>query len=230
MTTRGERSTVASRLDYSAMIVIAVFLFSTPRADAAVIDFGTSVIEDFNPGDVYGEDGFAFLVVSGTTFAILGDDGNPASGLAAGFPFPVGIGDTISVTRQGGGLFTFDAFDFASISELLSSHAVNLFGRVNGVQTEQRLGVASVTEVFLTSDPLFLNPIDELLIVGAAQANVALILVSCNSDSHNKSCMRDGRPLSKSGDAGEDLVGRLGPHKRLGVLIMDVEERPDRAL
>ena len=55
-------------------------------------------------------------------------------------------------------------------------------------------------------------------------------LVSWNSDSHNKSCVRGDRPLGKSGDARQDVVGRLGPHKGLRVLIMDGEELPDRAL
>jgi hypothetical protein len=173
MTNRGERSTVASRLGYIAMIVIAVFVLSTPRAEAAVIDFGTFEDLIFDPAEIYAEDGFEFLVVSGTTWRIINDKGNPPSELIVSAN-PVRPGDRISITRQGGGLFTFDAFDFAG--DPIGSAVVNLFGLVSGVQTEQLLNVFSETTMFVTSDPLFVNPIDELLIVAVGPDFVPLEL------------------------------------------------------
>ncbi len=57
------------------------------------------------------------------------------------------------------------------------------------------------------------------------------LLVSCNSDSHNKSLRVSGdSPLSKPRDAREDLVRGLRPDERLGFLIVDVEEIANGAL
>jgi len=56
-------------------------------------------------------------------------------------------------------------------------------------------------------------------------------LVSCNSDSHNKSArVRGGGALSKSGNARQDLVRVLAPHEGLGLFVADVDELPDGAL
>ena len=35
------------------------------------------------------------------------------------------------------------------------------------------------------------------------------------------------RPLRESSDAGEDFIGRLGPHKRFAGLVVCVDEGPD---
>src|SRR6202008_2750495 len=56
-------------------------------------------------------------------------------------------------------------------------------------------------------------------------------LVSCNSDSLNKSAdMDSGRPLGKPRDAGENLVGGLGPHEGSALFVASLDKLPDRAL
>ena len=54
-------------------------------------------------------------------------------------------------------------------------------------------------------------------------------LVSCNSDSRDKSVgMGRVRSLGEPSNARENLVGGFGPHEGLGVLVMALEKRPDR--
>ena len=56
-------------------------------------------------------------------------------------------------------------------------------------------------------------------------------LVSCNSDSHDKSPRVCGEgPLRKTSDAGEDVVRALGPHERLGRFVAHVDEVPNGPL
>src|SRR5215203_742340 len=63
-------------------------------------------------------------------------------------------------------------------------------------------------------------------------ANTLILgLVSCNSDSLNKSAyMSCGRALGEARDARQDLVGAFGPHERRGLLVADVDEFPDSTL
>jgi hypothetical protein len=93
-----------------------------------------------------------FLVVSGFQWGIFDDAGNPPSDLEAGVNGAIGIGDTISITRNGGGFFRFDAFDFAC-----SATADPMFG---AAINELRLVGASQTSVFLRLDNFVLNPTD----------------------------------------------------------------------
>jgi hypothetical protein len=163
-------------LKYLAATVIAASLLVTaPFARAVTIDFGSTDIGNFLPTDTYTEDNFQFTVVSGGQWGIVDFNGNPPSGLVVGISGPVGSGDTISVMQIGGGLFTFTALDFASRTGA-QTDGVDLIGLVSGVQTQIFPNLTSNTTTFLTLNPLFLTPIDELRIVGASQGSTALIL------------------------------------------------------
>ena len=57
------------------------------------------------------------------------------------------------------------------------------------------------------------------------------LLVPCISDSHHKSAgMRGDGAVGESGDARQDVVGRLGPDQGLRVCIVDVKKLADGAL
>jgi hypothetical protein len=173
MANRGERSTIGSRLRYIAMIVTAVVVFSTSRADAAVIDFGTFVDQTLRPVR-------STLKMASSSLSSL-ERHSEFWVRSLEIPSALVVASVSASNwrhnldhKQGGGLFTFDAFDFASFTGI-PPDAVNLIGLVNGVQAEQLLGVSSNLSAFVTSDP-FLNPIDELRIVGTAQGGQTLTL------------------------------------------------------
>ena len=67
------------------------------------LDFGNPDNYDFDPGEVYTEDGFSLSVVTGTRWGVIPAAGNQPSALFAGLTFPIEIGDTISIKRNGGG-------------------------------------------------------------------------------------------------------------------------------
>jgi len=156
------------------LLAAALLLAPQTASHAAIVDFGNTVNNPFSPTETYTEDGFQFTVISGAVWGIQSNVGNPPSGLAAGNSGPIAIGDTISVTRIGGGLFTFTAVDYASFSGSLSD-GVNLVGFVGNVQTEIFSNLNSQAG-FQTLNPLFANPIDELRIIGASQGNTDLNL------------------------------------------------------
>lgn len=160
----------------AAAVIATSLLCIAPFTRAVTIDFGNTNDVPFSPTETYIEDNFQFSVVSGNRWAIVNTVGNPPAALVVGSGGAIGIGDTISVMQIGGGLFTFTALDFASAGSGSQSDGVDLIGFVNGVQTHIFPNLTSSSTTFQTLDPLFLTPIDELRIVGASQAQAALLL------------------------------------------------------
>jgi len=162
---------------YLACAILAASLLLGPQSTthAAIIDFGNASDLPFASPDTYTEDGFRFTAVSGSQWQLATNAGNPPSGLSAGASNAIGIGDVISVARVGGGLFTFAAVDYASFAST-NSDGVNLIGLVNNVQTAIFNNLTSAQIGFLTLNPNFASPIDELRIVGASQGDASLTL------------------------------------------------------
>lgn len=161
---------------FAAAAFAASLLFVAPTlARGAVIDFGTTPNTKLPPGSTYVEDGFQLTSVSGSRWAIYAALGHPGSALIAGDTGSIGVGDTISIVRVGGGLFTFDAVDFASFLSG-QSDAVNLVGLVGGSQTQLFSNLTSSIQTYQTLAPRFGAAIDELRIVGAAPHSTSLDL------------------------------------------------------
>jgi hypothetical protein len=159
-----------------AAIGAAVAILAAPAtAGAAIVDFGIYSDNAFDPGETYSEDGFTFTVVSGVEWGIQTNGGNPPSSLHAGNGGAIGVGDTISITQDGGGLFTFDSFDYASFS-FNQSDDVTFIGLVNGVQAQSLANLFSSTTTWATLNSVFGAPIDELRIVGSSQHTATLML------------------------------------------------------
>ena len=119
-----------------ALVGLSLFGMLGTAAEAVTIDFGAADIPAYGVSStVYTEDGFDFTILSGAEWGISNVSGNPGAALVAGYSAAVGIGDTISVKRVAGGLFTFDSFDFHSFLDGLLSDTVNLLGLVSGSQT-----------------------------------------------------------------------------------------------
>ena len=156
------------RVWVSAIAVALACVICPASVTAATISFGSVINPDFDPGETYSEDGFTFSVLTGVQWGLFDDSGNPPSDLEAGVDDPIGVGDTISITRNGGGFFRFDAFDFASFGPVLSD-GVSFVGLVNGIQTEILAEVTSCTTDWVTGNPLFGAAITELSLVGASQ-------------------------------------------------------------
>jgi len=163
------------RFATGALLAAVLYATVSAGAHAAIIDFGNADDFPFASPDTYTEDGFRFTAVSGSQWELTPVAGNPSSALAVGASDAIGIGDVISVARVGGGLFTFTAVDYASFFGSFTD-GVNLIGLVNNVQTVIFNNLTSAQVGFLTLNPNFGAPIDELRIVGASQGNTSLIL------------------------------------------------------
>ncbi|MEQ8936268.1 MAG: VPLPA-CTERM sorting domain-containing protein [Amphiplicatus sp.] len=166
-------------MKYLATSALAAgFSLAANVASAApvTIDFGNVLESNFDPGETHVEDGFTFSVVSGIEFSIVTNEGNPPSALVVGTDKAVGIGDTISIMKNNGGLFFFDAVDFASGIDGRITDAVDLIGFRNGVMVESFLDLVSDAEGFVTLSPAFVMAIDELRIVGSGAGEFFLIL------------------------------------------------------
>ena len=141
---------------------------------AATIDFGSVANVDFTPGETYTEDGFTLSVLSGANWGIFFATGNPGSGLIAGTFDRIAVGDVLSITRNGGGFFTFESFDFGAPGQS-TTDGVDFVGSVNGVQTEILANVFTGMN-YRTGNPMFGGSINELRIVGASQMDTGLML------------------------------------------------------
>jgi hypothetical protein len=135
----------------------------TGRAD--IITFDSLNLQPFTGSETEGA--FTYKVVSGSVWQIVNNFGNPASALSTGGTPPT-PGDEIDFVLTGGGLFTFDSFDYAAFIGGLASDTVNLIGEVGGVQTQELSGVGSSTGSFQTLSPGFSAPIDTLRIIIAS--------------------------------------------------------------
>lgn len=115
-------------------------------------------------GQGHTEGRFNIRVESGESFAI--GSGNPGKGLVVGPASPVVPGDTLVITHVDGHPFKFHSFDlYAPYGS--PSDAVDIIGRLNGVQTEILAGVSTSSHEWATRPSGFNGYIDELRIVGA---------------------------------------------------------------
>ncbi|PKG99377.1 hypothetical protein [Paraglaciecola sp. MB-3u-78] len=106
--------------------IICTVLLSTfaSTAGAVIIDFESALTFP------YTEDGFLFQQTAGSSFSFSAN-GNPSTSFDGGSVIP-NIGDTVTVTQIGGGLFTFDSFDAASFVDNFSTTRFDFFGIVAG--------------------------------------------------------------------------------------------------
>jgi len=155
--------------------MIAGALLSASVANAATITFGNTVNDPFLPTETYVEQGFQFTVVSGSQWEISSVVGNPPSALSEGAGAAGSIGNTISVVRVGGGLFTFASVDFSSWAGALSD-GVDLIGLVGGNPIQSLTGLDSSQFAFQTQNSGFTLPIDELRITISSIGDFGLSL------------------------------------------------------
>src|SRR5262249_17570969 len=101
---------IMKRLAFLAVVAClgGCALGGTARADT--ITFGTTEVFPITGSPTEGA--FTYTVVSGGAWTIVGDDGNPPASLTTGLGTP-SPGDEIDFFLTGGGLFTFDSFDFS---------------------------------------------------------------------------------------------------------------------
>ena len=121
------------------------------------------------------EAGLTKTHVSGGAF---GNDGagNPGDALWVGCANAPSIGDTLSISLDGGGLFSFVGFDFRSNTSI-QSDPIDFLGRVSGGQTEVYANVSSTSPTFIDDvDPLFGAAIDELLVVVSGAGTASLLI------------------------------------------------------
>ena len=105
--------------------------------------------------------------MSGDAFAVYYHE------LAVGYGNPVGIGDTLSIVANSGGLFTFDSVGYRGWGGHFSD-GIDIYGLVDGGRTES-LSIYSSSEIYVTQLG-FGSGIDELQIVGASQGDRELLL------------------------------------------------------
>ncbi|MEM8800024.1 MAG: PEP-CTERM sorting domain-containing protein [Pseudomonadota bacterium] len=137
--------------------------------DEAAIPVGGSVIED----------GFALTVESGLTFGTT-TVGNPAGALAIGLSFPVGIGDTLSLSALDGSRFSLDALEFGAFAGAVFpdgtfSDGVDIFAVDGGVST---LIFGDLATSSIAFQPLDLSSglVDEIQFVGSSVGESSLLL------------------------------------------------------
>jgi hypothetical protein len=103
----------------------------TPTPTAVTVTF-TDLPNEF-PISLHVESGMAFVGGSANTFSIRSEQGNPGSRVGTAFPFDSSPG--LIFTVDGGGLFTFDEYDFASYSVSgQQSDTVEFAGLLSGLQ------------------------------------------------------------------------------------------------
>lgn len=164
---------MAARLPTRVIVSFAV-LAAAGHGYAATIDFETFPTGQFTTGTSVVEAGFQVTSQSGNEFYI-NTNGNPGQQLSIGSAGPVGAGDTIRITREGGGTFTFESFDLRSWIAS-NSDAIDLVGLVSGTQTQILANVFTNNNAWTTQASGFTAAIDELRIVGAqAQATTLLL-------------------------------------------------------
>lgn len=114
------------------------------------------------------EDGMRYKTTD--NFVVRSFVGNPPSGLI-GSPI---TNQSFIITKDGGGNFTFDRYDFASFAPGQQSDTWEFRGLLNGVQ--QFAFLASTSMTFVTRTVNLSNPIDELeisVVSGSVAAAVA---------------------------------------------------------
>jgi hypothetical protein len=150
--------------------IICTVLLSTfaSTAGAVIIDFESALTFP------YTEDGFLFQQTAGSSFSFSAN-GNPSTSFDGGSVIP-NIGDTVTVTQIGGGLFTFDSFDAASFVDNFSTTRFDFFGIVAGSQTELFADFSLNDSTWANFTPLFAAAIDTLFISVDQQGSTALAM------------------------------------------------------
>ena len=156
---------------------IAALFASTASANATTIDFGDYNDTNFGNGDTYSEDGYTFTHDSGDEFAITAWPGDVyGSSLFVGYSAQAEPGDTISIKRSNGELFTFDSVQYRSGLNGSISEGMKLVGLVEGVAVFTISNLQSSSNVWDTLDSELRNFIDELQIVSVSQGVGELLL------------------------------------------------------
>src|SRR5262245_46222712 len=91
---------------------LALLLCGVGQAKADTITFGTQSVVPLTGSHTEGA--FTYDVVSGGQWGLLSGVGNPPASLSTGATNSPSPGDRIDFFRTGGGLFTFDSFDWAT--------------------------------------------------------------------------------------------------------------------
>jgi hypothetical protein len=153
---------------------LATATLAPPAAQATTLTFGTS-FTFLGAGFSYSEGGYTFTGLGGSRFAIE-EFGNPIASLIVGLNEPITPSDILSITRDDGGAFTLDRFDYAS-TDLNLSDAVTFLFFLDNVQ------VGSIADFFATTNvwtvghvPAFFGTVDEIRLVGAIPGDTAMLI------------------------------------------------------
>jgi hypothetical protein len=141
---------------------------------AGMITFGTQNIGPPLTGS-HSEGAFTYKVISGSQWEIIAGPGNPGSELDSGSISP-SSGDEIDFYLTGGGLFTFDSFDYRKFGGTLTGDTANFIGEVGGVQTQELSDFGASSTTWQTKSLGFSAPIDLLRIVIATPGKTDLEL------------------------------------------------------
>lgn len=149
------------RKTLTALVLLGASIALPFSASADVITFGNTQVIPLTGTTTEGA--FTYEVISGSQWGLQTNFGNPPGVLSTGPQAAPNIGDRIDFYLTGGGLFTFDQFDFGGFANA-TSDGVNFIGSVNFVVTHTLLGIVSTSSTFQTMAG-FGGPIDRLSII-----------------------------------------------------------------
>lgn len=136
---------------------------SSIGASATTITFGDANIDRLDLAGSITESGFQYQVVIGTGWELQTDFGNPGAALTTFYnDESAALDDFVSITRSGGGAFTFDSVDFRTITSEDSDHI-----KISGLRNGSLVGALALTTpstVFTTVASTFGGPVDKLFI------------------------------------------------------------------
>ena len=171
MLKRLSSASAIGRNQFGFLLLASALLFAA-RAQALTVTF-TDLPNEFPIGP-HVESGIAFVGGSVDTFALSGGEGNPPSGVTTAFPFDSSPG--LIFTVDGGGLFTFGEFDFASFSATGNqSDTVSFAGLLGGLEIFS-FQVSTNSGSFSSQPTGESSVIDELVLSTSGGGAAALVL------------------------------------------------------
>ena len=158
---------------YQLSFATIVLLSVTGASAADVITFDNLSIDHLVNAGPQVEGAFQYQATIGLGWEVQNLFGNPASALATFFNGEgSNVGDTVEITKVGGGTFTFNSVDYATFGTT-NSDQVTITGYLNGV-AEGSLAITSSTPSpndFVTAASGFGGLIDDLKVVVSFTGN-----------------------------------------------------------
>ena len=151
----------------AGLVAVAFLLVQPAASSGSVITFDNLSIDHLSSTGPHTEAGFTYQAVSGAGWEIQNLFGNPASSLTTYFNDEgSATGDTVKITKTGGGTFTFTSVDTATFANS-DSDQVTITGFLAGNPVGSLLLNTSTSSPnsFTTAGSPFSGPIDELDVV-----------------------------------------------------------------